>query len=161
MSHAAATLKIAVLSDTHGLLRPEVTAACTGVDAILHAGDVGGAAILEQLQQLAPVTAIRGNIDRSGACARLPATEMVRFDDVTFYLVHDIADLDISPSAAGVEVVVSGHSHKPHIERRSGVLYLNPGSVGPRRFKLPICMALVTIRGKDIQVEELYFSHTG
>lgn len=156
MSLAASATKIAVLSDTHGLLRPEVLSACTGVNAILHAGDVGDALILQQLGQLAPVTAIRGNIDRIGACALLPASDMVHLGEVVFYLVHDIADLDISPAAAGVDVVVSGHSHRVHIERRAGVLYLNPGSVGPRRFKLPISMALLSIQGKQIEVEEVY-----
>lgn len=157
MSTATTALKIAVLSDTHGLLRPEVITACTGVDAILHAGDVGNPGIVEKLQQLAPTIAIRGNIDTIGACSALPATEMVLYGDVMFYLVHDIADLDISPGAAGVGVVVSGHSHKASAERKSGVLYLNPGSVGPRRFKLPICMMLLTLHGKDIQVETLLF----
>lgn len=135
------TMLIGVLSDTHGLLRPEVAPALAGVDHILHLGDVGDPAILESLAKIAPVTAIRGNIDRSGACAALPATEMVTLGGRTFYLVHAIDDLDLSPSAAGVDVVCFGHSHRPLIERRGEVLYLNPGSCGPRRFDLPVTLA--------------------
>ncbi len=157
MSPAAAALKVAVLSDTHGLLRPEVLSACTGVDTILHAGDVGDVAILEQLSRLAPVTAIRGNIDRDGPCAALPQSEIVLCGEVGFYLVHDLADIDISPVAAAIDVVVSGHSHKPHLEYRGGVLYLNPGSAGPRRFKLPVGMAVLSLHRKQIDVEQIRF----
>ncbi len=151
-------MKLAVLSDTHGLLRPEVLAACEHVDAILHAGDVGDATILDRLGQLAPVTAIRGNIDTSGRCAALPATEMVEFGRMTVYLVHSLADLDIQPTAAGVQAVISGHSHKPSEEWRDGVLYLNPGSVGPRRFKLPVGMAYLHLSGTTLHVERLLFA---
>ncbi len=147
--------RIAVLSDTHGLLRPAVTNALLGVDHILHAGDVGDPLILERLASIAPVTAIRGNIDLAGPCSLLPATEMVRLGGVLFYLVHSIADLDIEPTAAGVRVVVSGHSHKPALHKVNGVTYLNPGSVGPRRFSLPIAMAFVTIRSGQIKVEQV------
>lgn len=157
MSQASPPLKIAVLSDTHGLLRPEVLTACRGVDAILHAGDVGDGAILTRLQELAPVTAIRGNIDTAGPCAALPASEMVQLGAVTVYLVHSLADLDISPGAAGVQVVVSGHSHTFAQERRGGVLYLNPGSVGPRRFKLPVSMAYLHLSSDGLRVEEKRF----
>lgn len=136
---------IGVISDTHGMLRDEALIALTGVDHILHAGDVGDPGILAALAEIAPVTAIRGNVDTSGACAELPATEAVELGGKLFYLVHSVHDLDIDPVAAGVAVVVSGHSHKPGIELRSGVLYLNPGSAGPRRFKLPISLALVTL----------------
>lgn len=158
MTDATRHWKIAVLSDTHGLLRPEVLAACTGADAILHAGDVGDPTILTALSALAPLTAIRGNIDVSGPCALLPATDMVPFGEVTVYLVHSVADLDIQPAAAGVQVVISGHSHKPAEERRNGVLYLNPGSVGPRRFKLPISMAFLKIVGTRVEVEAVTFA---
>ncbi len=137
--------RVAVLSDTHGLLRPEVVAAVRGCDHILHAGDVGDPAILTALRALAPTTAIRGNIDRSGPCAGLPATEAVELAGCLFYLVHSVAELDLNPEAAGIACVVSGHSHKPSLEHRRGVLYLNPGSVGARRFKLPISMAFVDI----------------
>ena len=112
---------------------------------ILHAGDVGDAGILDALREIAPVTAIRGNVDVSGACGELPATEMVSLAGVVFYLVHSVNWLDLDPVAAGVNVLVSGHSHKPSIERRGGVMYLNPGSAGPRRFRLPVSVALVTV----------------
>lgn len=142
---------IGVISDTHGLLRPEALTALAGVDHILHAGDVGDARILDTLREIAPVTAIRGNIDTHGECSELPATEVVELQERLFYLVHSLADLDINPVAAGVTVVISGHSHKPSIEQRNGVLYLNPGSAGPRRFNLPITIAL--IRADEAGVE--------
>jgi putative phosphoesterase len=138
-------MTIGIISDTHGLLRDEAIAALAGVDHILHAGDVGDPGILAALARIAPVTAIRGNIDTHGACAVLPATDVVELSGKLFYLVHSVYDLDIDPVAAGVAVVVSGHSHRPGIERRGNVLYLNPGSAGPRRFKLPISVALVSI----------------
>jgi hypothetical protein len=132
---------IGVISDTHGLLRPEALEALRGATHILHAGDVGDIAILEALRQIAPVTAIRGNIDTHGPTAQLPATEAIELDGRLLYMLHSIADLDLKPEAAGISVVVYGHSHKPAIEIRKGVLYLNPGSAGPRRFKLPITVA--------------------
>jgi hypothetical protein len=148
---------IGVISDTHGLLRPEALTALAGVEHILHAGDVGDVGILAALGLIAPVTAIRGNIDTEGACAELPATEMVELGGKTFYLVHAIGDLDISPKAAGVDVVVYGHSHKASVERRDEVLYLNPGSAGPRRFQLPVTLALVTVSegAVEARVEQL------
>ena len=136
---------IGVISDTHGLLRPEAPAALAGVEHILHAGDVGDPAILDALQKLAPVTAIRGNVDIHGPCAELPATEMVELGGCLIYMLHSIDDLDLSPSAAGVRMVVYGHSHKPAIQERAGVLYLNAGSAGPRRFLLPVTVAIVRI----------------
>ncbi len=152
------TFKIAVLSDTHGLLRPEVISACKGVHHILHAGDVGDPAILDILSGIAPVTAIRGNIDTHGPCTALPATEMVELAGVSIYLVHSLSDLDIDPRAAGVRVVISGHSHKPSEEWRDGVLYLNPGSAGPRRFRLPVAMSFLLLREQTITVEKVQFS---
>ncbi len=134
-----------MISDTHGLMRPEALAALTGVDYILHAGDVGSYAILLRLREIAPTTAIRGNVDTHGECALLPATEAVELGGVWFYLVHSVHDLDIDPVAGGFGVVVSGHSHQPEVETRRGVVYLNPGSAGPRRFKLPVTVALVRI----------------
>ena len=134
-----------MISDTHGLLRPEAIAALAEAEHILHAGDIGDPAILKALEKIAPVTAIRGNIDRSGECANLQATEAVELGGKFFYLVHSLADLDIQPAAAGIAAVISGHSHKPVIEHRNGVMYLNPGSAGPRRFNLPITLALMTI----------------
>ena len=136
---------IGVISDTHGLLRPEALVALAEAEHILHAGDVGNVEILDALRELAPVTAIRGNVDVSGACGELPASEMVELGGAVFYLVHSMRDLDIKPEAAGVSVVVSGHSHKASVEMKGGVLYLNPGSAGPRRFALPVTVGLVTV----------------
>ena len=132
---------IGVISDTHGLLRPEALKALRGATHILHAGDVGNIAIIDALRQIAPVTAIRGNIDTQGPTAQLSATEFIELDGRLLYMLHSLADLDLKPEAAGISVVISGHSHKPKIETRNSVLYLNPGSAGPRRFSLPITVA--------------------
>ncbi|MGC1363237.1 MAG: metallophosphoesterase family protein, partial [Silvibacterium sp.] len=136
---------IGVISDTHGLLRPEALAALRGVDHILHAGDVGDPAILDDLRAIAPLTAIRGNIDSSGTCARLPATELVDFGGYSLYMLHNLAELDLDPAGAGISLVISGHSHQPRIDRSKGVLYFNPGSAGPRRFTLPVSLGLLEI----------------
>jgi putative phosphoesterase len=136
---------IGIISDTHGLLRPEALAALAGSDHILHAGDIGDPAILDRLRDLAPLTAIRGNIDTAGPCATLPPTEAVELAGHLFYLVHSIHDLDLNPAAARIDVVVCGHSHRAAIETRDTVLYLNPGSAGPRRFNRPITLATITI----------------
>lgn len=141
---------LGVISDTHGLLRPEALAALAPAQHILHAGDIGNIEILETLRSISPVTAIRGNTDTHGPCAELPPTELVDVAGKLFYLVHSIHDLDISPAAAGIAAVISGHSHKPTIEARNNVLYLNPGSAGPRRFQLPVTVALVTIRADGL-----------
>ena len=141
---------IGVISDTHGLLRPEALTALTGVDHILHAGDVGISAILDSLREVAPLTAIRGNVDTYGPCAQLPATEFVELGGRLFHLVHSVHDLEINPADAGVHVVVSGHSHKHAIDRHKGVLYLNPGSAGPRRFSLPVTLALVEVHQGNV-----------
>jgi putative phosphoesterase len=147
---------IGVISDTHGLLRPEAVAALRGVEHILHAGDVGDVAILDALREIAPVTAIRGNVDVSGACAELPATDVVELGGRLFYLVHSVHDLDINPAAAGVAMVVSGHSHKASVQVRDGVIYFNPGSAGPRRFSLPVTLGFVTVEdGVEASVMEL------
>ncbi len=132
---------VGVISDTHGLLRPEAIAALSGVQHILHAGDVGDHEILKALAEIAPVTAIRGNIDTSGECANLPATEALELNGNLIYMVHAIEDMDINPFAAGVKVVISGHSHKPSITERNGILFLNPGAAGRKRFSLPITVA--------------------
>jgi uncharacterized protein len=136
---------IGVISDTHGLLRPEARVALAECEHILHAGDVGDLRILDSLREIAPVTAIRGNVDTSNEFAKVPETEMVSLGGAVFYLVHSVHWLDLDPVVAGVRVVVSGHSHKPSVERKNGVVYLNPGSAGPRRFSLPVSVALVTV----------------
>ena len=136
---------IGVISDTHGLLRPELLPALAGVAHILHAGDIGSPELLTELRRIAPVTAIRGNVDHHGPCALLPPTEAIELEGCLIYMVHDLEDLDLHPRAAGIGLVLNGHSHMPSIERREGVLYINPGSVGPRRFNLPITFALLSI----------------
>ena len=139
---------LGVISDTHGLLRPEAVVALRGVDAILHAGDVGKEAILAPLAASAPAVAIRGNVDRGEWAQRLPPTEIIEVGGVLIYMVHDVHDLDLDPRAASVRVVISGHSHQPSVREDRGVLYLNPGSAGPRRFKLPVSVARL---GIDVQ----------
>jgi putative phosphoesterase len=146
-------MRIGVISDTHGLLRPEALAALAAVDHILHAGDVGDPEILDALVEVAPLTAIRGNIDTKGRCSQLPATQIVELGGTTFYMLHDRNQLDLNPAAAGLFVVVSGHSHKPSIENRAGVLYLNPGSAGPRRFSLPVTVGVITLIAGPPQAE--------
>ena len=146
-------LTIGVISDTHGLLRPEAINELAGADHILHAGDVGNPAILHRLREIAPLTAIRGNVDVAGVCGELQATEAVQLGGCLFYLVHSLQDLDINPSAAGVSIVVYGHSHRPEILERDGIVYLNPGSAGPRRFDLPVTLAKVTVVGGAVQAQ--------
>jgi putative phosphoesterase len=138
-------MKIGVLSDTHGLLRPEVAPALAGVDRILHLGDVGKASILADLEKIAPVTAIRGNIDRTGPCSELPETEVVLAEGRYVYLLHDLSTLHLDPAAGKFAAVLFGHSHVPNFYRKKGVLYFNPGSCGPRRFELPVTVGLLTI----------------
>ena len=146
-------MRIGVISDTHGLLRPEAVAALAGVDHILHAGDVGDPDILDALGRIAPLTAIRGNIDLAGRCAILPATELVQLAGASIYMLHSLDDLDLDPVAAAIGIVVSGHSHRPSIERRNGVLYLNPGSAGPRRFSLPVSIGFLRLRHAEAVAE--------
>jgi hypothetical protein len=136
---------VGILSDTHGLLRPEVTAALTGVDHILHAGDVGDGQILETLEKIAPVVAVRGNMDYGSWSNRLSVTETVEIDNVFFYILHDRYHLDLDPTAAGIHVVVSGHTHQPDLFTENGVIYLNPGSAGHRRNRYPVSLARVRI----------------
>ncbi len=145
-------MKVAVISDTHGLLRPEVPPLLAGVESILHLGDVGNADILKALGGIAPVTAVRGNIDRDGPCARLPETEMLLIEGGYIYLLHDIATLHLDPAAAKFAAVLYGHSHKASISRHKGVLYFNPGSCGPRRFNLKVTIGYLHV-GTDGSIE--------
>jgi uncharacterized protein len=147
-------MKIGVVSDTHGLLRPEVLRALAGVEQILHLGDVGNEEILFALRKIAPVVAVRGNIDRNGDCAKLPETELLEIEEISIYLLHNIDELDLSPSAAGIDAVLYGHSHQPSITHREGVLFFNPGSCGPRRFQLPVTIGLLYVKsGSALQAE--------
>jgi putative phosphoesterase len=144
---------VGVISDTHGLVRPEALAALKGSELIIHAGDVGGPEVLGELGRLAPVVAVRGNNDRGAWAEALPLYEAVEINTAFVYVLHDLKELDIAPAAAGFRVVVSGHSHKPLAEERRGVLYLNPGSAGPRRFKLPITLARLDLKGDAANAE--------
>src|ERR1700756_978892 len=142
--------RIGLISDTHGLLRPEALAFLQGCDHIIHGGDIGDAQILKRLSAVAPVTAVRGNNDRGPWAARVAQTELVRIGEIFIYALHDLAQLDIEPKAAGVGVVVSGHSHRPLVDHRDGVLYVNPGSAGPRRSPLPISAAELVVAGRSV-----------
>jgi putative phosphoesterase len=147
-------ITLGVISDTHGLLRPEAVRALSGSDRILHAGDVGASEILEKLAQIAPVTAVRGNVDTAPWSRRvLPETEVVDAGGVTIYILHDLGELDLKPETAGFGVVIYGHSHRPKLEERNGVLYFNPGSVGPRRFDLPVSLGRLTIQAGKVHAE--------
>lgn len=144
--------RIGIISDTHGLLRPEAERGLTGVDHIIHAGDIGRPEIVDALRRIAPVTAVRGNVD-SGAWARdYPDTNLVRLAGKSIYVLHDLKTLKADPGA-GIDVIVSGHSHVPKIDTVGGVLYLNPGSAGPRRFKLPIALATLELTPDGMRPE--------
>jgi len=136
---------VGVISDTHGLLRPEAIAALRGVDRIIHGGDIGAPEILTTLGEMAPVTAVRGNNDKGAWARAIPLTQVVDADGALIYVIHDVGELDVDPGAGGFGVVIAGHSHQPRNEVRDGVLWFNPGSAGPRRFKLPIALGLLTI----------------
>jgi hypothetical protein len=151
------SILIGVISDTHGLLRPEAMEVLRGSEHIIHAGDVGSPEILEKLSTLAPVIAVRGNIDQGAWSRRLAETQVLELGGVSIYVLHDLAQLDLKPKAAGFSVVVSGHSHVPKQETRDGVLYFNPGSAGPRRFKLPVSLGRLVVeagstRGELVQL---------
>jgi putative phosphoesterase len=143
---------IGVISDTHGLMRPEALRALAGSDLIIHAGDVGDPKILDALRTIAPVIAVSGNIDTASA---LPEFERIEQAGLSIYVLHDVNQLDFDPAAAGIQAVISGHSHKPSIRTAGGVLYLNPGSAGPRRFKLPITVARLHLSGKRLEAERV------
>ena len=143
-----ATVRVGVISDTHGLLREGAIDLLRGSDCIVHAGDIGKPEILRGLAQVAAVTAVRGNNDKGPWAAQLRETELLQAGDLRIYVTHDIAELDIDPVAAGVDIVISGHSHVPRIEEKEGVLFVNPGSAGPRRFRLPVTVARIDIEGR-------------
>jgi len=149
--------RIGVISDTHGLVRPEALRALAGADLIVHAGDIGSPQVLEALRAVAPVVAVRGNNDHGPWAAALAATEVVEAAGRSLYVLHDVKELDLDPRAAGFDAVIAGHSHQPRIDRRDGVLYLNPGSAGPRRFRLPIAVAWLAVEsaGLDAEIVEL------
>jgi len=144
---------IGVISDTHGLLRPQAVQALEGVDLIIHAGDIGDPKILRRLERIAPVQAVRGNTDRGAWAAGLPPSLVVAVGGVHLYVLHELFCLDLDPAAAGLAAVIFGHSHSPHLERQNGVLFLNPGSAGPRRFTLPVSLALLMVRNDTLQAE--------
>jgi|ERR1035438_133234 putative phosphoesterase len=138
-------MKIGVVADTHGLFRPEVALALAGVERILHLGDVGNPSILKELEKIAPVTAIRGNIDREGPCSKLPETDVVLIGGRYVYMLHDLSALHLDPVAGKFAAVLYGHTHRPDFYKRKGVLYFNPGSCGPRRFELPVTVGLLNV----------------
>lgn len=146
---------VGVISDTHGLLRPEAVKALLGSEHIIHAGDIGAPEIIAELRNIAQVTAIRGNVDVQTWAREFPETEVVELAGKTLYVIHDVNAMDLNPAAAGFDVVISGHSHQPKQEVKNGVLYLNPGSAGPRRFKLPISVAKIRIDGNSVTAEIL------
>jgi putative phosphoesterase len=145
------TIRIGLISDTHGLLRPEAVQALQGVERIIHAGDIGNSHILEQLADIAPVIAVRGNNDQGNWADAVRTEETVEAGGATLYVLHDVKELDLDPEAAGIQVVISGHSHRPSITMQNGVLFVNPGSAGPRRFKLPISLAFLEIKQGKVE----------
>jgi uncharacterized protein len=147
------SIVIGIISDTHGLLRPEALAALRGSAHIIHAGDIGSPEIVDQLAAIAPVTAIRGNIDQSAWARNLPQTEVLEVGGISIYVLHDLAQLDLKPEASGFTAVVSGHSHVPKQETRAGVLYLNPGSAGPQRFNLPVSVGRLIVEDGKVRAE--------
>jgi putative phosphoesterase len=149
-------MKIGVVSDTHGLLRPEVAPALNGVERILHLGDVGKYSILEELEKIAPVTAIRGNVDREGACGKLPETEVVLAEGRYIYMLHDLKTLHLDPVAGKFAAVLYGHTHVPNFHTKKGVLYFNSGSCGPRRFELPVTVGLLEIADDELKPQIVY-----
>ena len=146
-------ITLGVISDTHGLLRPEAVDALRGSDRILHAGDIGDPKILDALERIAPATAVRGNIDTAPWARALPQTEVVESGGISIYILHDLTQLDLKPEAAGFRVVVYGHSHQPKIEEKNSVLYFNSGSAGPRRFKLPVSVGRLTIEAGKVRAD--------
>jgi len=153
-------MRLGVISDTHGLLRPEALEAMRGVNLIVHAGDVGDPKILGQLKSIAPVFAVRGNVDTEPWAQELPETAVVEANGLSLYVLHNLEHLDLKPEAAGFQAIISGHTHEPKQFERGGVLYLNPGSAGPRRFHLPVTLAVLDLAGKPLQAEILTLIQT-
>ena len=149
---------VGVISDTHGLVRPEAVAALRGVELIIHAGDIGSVEVLAALEAIAPVKAIRGNNDTAQWARGIPETEVIEVGGVLIYVIHNLAELDRDPAAAGFHVVISGHSHKPDARRKGEILFLNPGSAGPRRFNRPICLLRLCIAGSSVEHELVHLS---
>jgi putative phosphoesterase len=145
--------RIGVASDTHGIVRPELLEALSGVEMIIHAGDVGGAQVLEVLRAQAPVVAVRGNMDGGPWARGLRETEVIEIDRSLLYVLHDAQEIDLDPAAAGLRAVISGHTHRPSLIWRNGVLFLNPGSAGPRRFRLPVSAAILHLEGESVEAE--------
>ena len=143
-------MRVGIISDTHGLLRPEAIRHLAGTDHIIHAGDIGAPEVIEGLRRIAPTTAIRGNIDAGEWGKNYPDTELVVLGGRAFYVLHNLEEIKLDPAASGFDVIISGHSHRPRIETKTGVLYLNPGSAGPRRFKLPIAVAILVLSDQAI-----------
>jgi uncharacterized protein len=143
-------MRIGIISDTHGLLRPEAIKQLAGADHIIHAGDIGAPEVIEGLRKIAPTTAVKGNIDVGAWAKDYPCTELVVLDGRAFYVLHNLKEITLDPAASGFEIVISGHSHRPKIETKNGVLYVNPGSAGPRRFKLPIAVATLAFSDRGI-----------
>jgi uncharacterized protein len=146
---------IGVISDTHGLLRPEAVAALKNSDYIIHAGDVGDPAILDKLNEIAPVTAVRGNVDRGAWAQKIPQTNVLEVEGISIYVLHILEELDLKPEAVGFAAVIYGHSHMPKLETKNGVLYFNPGSAGPRRFNLPVSVGKLALRHGQIESQIL------
>ena len=142
-----------MISDTHGLLRPEALAALEGSDYIIHAGDIGDPQILDKLATLAPVTAVRGNVDHGGWAQKIPATNILEIGEISIYVLHNLQELDLKPEVAKFAAVIYGHSHVPKSEMKNGVLYFNPGSAGPRRFKLPVSVGRLTIENGKVDTQ--------
>ena len=142
---------VGLISDTHGLLRPEAIVSLAGADYIIHAGDIGDATILERLSTIAPVTAVRGNNDKGAWASRIPETGVLHVGTASILVIHDVSALHLDPAAAGFQAVIAGHSHRPSIELREGVLFINPGSAGPRRFKLPVSVGWLTVSGTSLK----------
>jgi putative phosphoesterase len=146
-------ITVGVISDTHGVLRPQAAAALRDCAMIVHAGDIGKPDVISELRGLAPTVAVRGNIDTGQWAEHLPMTQRIEVGEVSLFMLHQISQLDLDPAAAGIAAIVFGHSHRPSIETRDGVLFLNPGSAGPRRFRLPVTVARVTVSGRHLGAE--------